>query len=224
MKLLSRIRVKHKSVVLFATAFSMAGALFAQGVNSSIVGTASDATGAVVPGVQVIATNVNTGVRTSATTDGTGNYRMPLLQPGQYEMEAQAPGFKRFVRKNINLELDRELRLDVVLGTGQLTESISVTAEAPLVQTETGALSTTVENRQVVNLPLLGRNPQEFKNLSPGVVKNRDGDIITNGGMVRKDPYYIDGAHSSNHVWSGTPVNPNPDVLRVEGRYQQLLG
>jgi TonB dependent receptor len=137
---------------------------------------------------------------------------MPYLQPGQYTVEAEAPGFKRFVRQNINLELDRELRINISLETGQLTESVNVTAEAPLVQTETGALSTTVENRQVVNLPLLGRNPQEFKALSPGVVEN-GGDIVTNGGMVRKDPYYIDGAHSSNHVWGGTPVNPNPDVV-----------
>jgi hypothetical protein len=191
----------------------LAAAAFGQGVNSSIVGTATDATGAVVPGLQVTATNIKTGVRSTAVTDGTGSYRMPYLQPGQYQLEAEMPGFKRFVRQNITLELDRELRLDVALETGQNTESVNVTAEAPLVQTETGALSTTVENRQVVNLPLLGRNPQDFKNLSPGVVKNRDGDIITNGGMVRKDPYYIDGAHSSNHVWGGTPVNPNPDVV-----------
>jgi hypothetical protein len=135
------------------------------------------------------------------------------LQPGQYSLEAEVVGFRRFVRKSINLELDRELRIDIRLETGQVSDSVNVTAEASMVQTETGALSTTVENRQVVNLPLLGRNPQDFKSLSPGVVRNRDGDVITNGGMVRKDPYYIDGAHSSNHVWSGTPVNPNPDVV-----------
>ncbi|WP_162179847.1 TonB-dependent receptor [Bryobacter aggregatus] len=178
-----------------------------------MVGTVTDPSGAVVPGAQVTARNVNTGVRATANTDGTGNFRVPYLQPGQYTLEAQAGGFKRFIRKDISLELDRELRVDVALETGQASESISVTAEAAMVQTETGALSTTVENRQVVNLPLQGRNPQELKNLSAGVIKNRDGDIITNGGMVRKDPYYIDGAHSSNHVWSGTPVNPNPDVV-----------
>lgn len=178
-----------------------------------MVGTATDATGAVVPGVQIVAINVNTGVRSTATTDGSGNFRVPYLQPGTYNVEAEAQGFKRFVRQGIPLELDRELRVDVRLETGAISDSVSVTAEAALVQTETGALSTTVENRQVTSLPLLGRNPQDFKTLSPGVVRNRDGDVVTNGGMVRKDPYYIDGAHSSNHVWSGTPVNPNPDVV-----------
>jgi hypothetical protein len=213
MKHYSVSQVLKSQLRIFSLSALFSAALFAQGVNSSMVGTAMDPTGAVVPGVQVTATNVNTGVRASSTTDGTGNFRVPYLQPGQYNLEAEAAGFKRFIRKNINLELDRELRIEVSLETGQVSDSISVTAAAAMVQTETGALSTTVENRQVVNLPLLGRNPQEFKNLSPGVVKNRDGDIITNGGMVRKDPYYIDGAHSSNHVWSGTPVNPNPDVV-----------
>ena len=205
----------HRRVPLrLATlAIAFAAALASQGINSSVVGTVTDQTGAVVPGVSITVTNVNTGVKSSAVTDGTGNYRVPHLQPGQYQVEASAPGFKRFARQNVTLEIDRELRIDVGLEAGQVTESVNVMAEAPLVQTETGALSTVVENRQVTNLPLLGRNPQDFKNLSPGVVRNRDGDVITNGGMVRKDPYYIDGAHSSNHVWSGTPVNPNPDVV-----------
>ena len=60
----------------------------------------------------------------------------------------------------------------------------------------------------------MGRNPQDFRLLVPGVVLNRDGNAVTQGGLVRKDPYYIDGAHSSNHVWSGNPVNPNPDVIQ----------
>ncbi|MDQ1472918.1 MAG: hypothetical protein QOJ99_4398 [Bryobacterales bacterium] len=213
MKVYSFSPASMSKLGVFALGAMFSTALFAQGVNSSMVGTALDPSGAVVPGVHVAATNINTGVRASATTDGTGSFRLPYLQPGQYTLEAEVAGFKRFVRKNINLDLDRELRIDMSLETGQVSDSISVTADAAMVQTETGALSTTIENRQVVNLPLLGRNPQELKNLSPGVIKNRDGDIVTNGGMVRKDPYYIDGAHSSNHVWSGTPVNPNPDVV-----------
>ena len=88
-------------------------ALFAQGVNSSVVGTVTDATGAVVPGVQVVAINVNTGVRSTATTDGAGNYRVPYLQPGSYSLEAEANGFKRFVRQNITLDLDRERALQM---------------------------------------------------------------------------------------------------------------
>ncbi|HWB96124.1 MAG TPA: hypothetical protein VG672_05465, partial [Bryobacteraceae bacterium] len=110
--------------------------------------------------------------------------------------------------------MNRQLRIDVVLETGSITETVNVAAHTPLLETETGALSSTIENRQVVSLPTLGRNPQDFRLLVPGVVQNRDGNTITQGGLVRKDPYYIDGSHSSNHVWSGNPVNPNPDVLQ----------
>src|SRR5205814_7800717 len=81
------------------------------------------------------------------------------------------------------------------------------------VETETGALSTTVENRQVTSLPLLGRDPQAFRLVAPGVVSGPNGPV-TQGGLVRKDPYYIDGVNSSSHVWSGNPVNPNPDVIQ----------
>ena len=91
---------------------------------------------------------------------------------------------------------------------------MSVTARTTLLETETGSLSTTIENRQVTSLPSIGRNPQDFRLLVPGVALNRDGNAVTQGGLVRKDPYYIDGAHSSSHVWSGNPVNPNPDVIQ----------
>jgi hypothetical protein len=200
-----------KSVLAyFLLAASM---LWAQGNNATIVGSVSDPSGAVMPGVAVVATNVNTNVRSSVVTDGSGNFQIPNLQPGMYQVEVQSTGFKRFIRQNVSLEIDRQLRLNAVLEPGAVSESVNVSAEAPLVQTETGALSTTMETRQVASLPLLGRNPQELKALIPGVARNRDGDVVAQGGMVRKDPYYIDGAHSSNHVWGGTPVNPNPDVV-----------
>ena len=93
-----------------------------------------------------------------------------------------------------------------------MTETVNVEARTALVETETGQLSTTVENRQVTSLPLVGRNVQDFRLLVPGVVNTPNGPI-TQGGLVRKDPYYIDGVNSSNHVWGGNPANPNPDVI-----------
>jgi hypothetical protein len=148
------------------------------------------------------------------TTDAQGNYLFNFLSPGSYKVETEVTGFKKFLRDNITLETGRQLRIDARLETGAITETVSVTAQTPLLETETGTLSGTIENRQVSSLPTLGRNPQDFRLLVPGVVLNRDGNSITQGGLVRKDPYYIDGAHSSNHVWSGNPVNPNPDVIQ----------
>ena len=202
---------KISSAVLFV---AFAASLFGQGNTGSILGTVSDATGAVVPGAKITVTNVRTGVGVESVTDSVGNYQFNFLAPGAYKVEAEAAGFKKFARDNVNLEMARQLRIDIPLETGQVTETVNVEAQTPLLETETGTLSATIENRQVVSLPTMGRNPQDFRLLVPGVVLNRDGNAVTQGGLVRKDPYYIDGAHSSNHVWSGNPVNPNPDVVQ----------
>jgi len=201
--------------MLRAVALALFGlAAFGQGNTGSILGTLTDASSAVVPSAKVTITNVLTGVKLENTTDSQGNYLFNFLSPGSYKVEAEVTGFKKFVRENITLETGRQLRIDARLETGAVTETVSVTAQTPLLETESGTLSGTIENRQVSSLPTLGRNPQDFRLLVPGVVLNRDGNSITQGGLVRKDPYYIDGAHSSNHVWSGNPVNPNPDVIQ----------
>ena len=199
---------------LLACFLVVAISAFGQGNTSSIVGTVTDPSAAVVAGVKVIATNSATGVQTTSMTDSLGNYVINLLPPGSYQVDAEVSGFKKFVRQKIGLEMTRQLRIDIPLETGAVTETVSVTATTPLLETETGALSTTIENRQVSSLPTIGRNPQDFRLLVPGVALNRDGNAVTQGGLVRKDPYYIDGAHSSNHVWAGNPVNPNPDVIQ----------
>ncbi len=190
----------------------LAGHLFGQGNTGGVVGTISDSSGAVVPGAKVIVTNTRTGVSLDGLADSVGNYVFNFLPPGAYKVDAEVSGFKRFSRE-FNLETGRQLRVDMTLETGAITETISVAASTPLLETETGSLASTIENRQVISLPTLGRNPQDFRLLVPGVVI-RGGNTVSQGGLVRKDPYYIDGAHSSSHVWSGNPVNPNPDVIQ----------
>lgn len=187
---------------------------FGQGNTSSVVGTVTDPSGAVAPNVKVTATNVATGVHSAVTSDTLGNYTISLLPPGMYQVETELAGFKKFVRENVSLDMTRQLRIDIALETGAVTETVSVAATTPLLETETGTLSATISNEQVTRMPSLGRNPQDFRLMVPGVALNRDGNAVIQGGLVRKDPYYIDGAHSSNHVWSGNPVNPNPDVIQ----------
>src|SRR5690606_32774248 len=87
--------------------------LWGQGNTSTIVGTVADQSGGVMPGADVTATNVNTNVATTVSSDANGNFRLANLQPGVYQIEAQSPGFKRFLRTGITLQLDRQLRVDV---------------------------------------------------------------------------------------------------------------
>src|ERR1051326_7495238 len=175
---------------------------------ASIRGLVTDPSGAVVPGAAVTLMNTGTGVQTVTKTNLAGEYLFEFLSPGTYRIEVRASGFKTFTRENVTLDLARQLRIAVPLEPGQVTETINVAAQAPLVDTENGALGTTVQNQMVTELPLLSRNPQSLVWLGAGVGQTTDGNI-TNGGLIRIDPYYIDGADSSNHVWSGTPINPH---------------
>ncbi len=186
---------------------------FGQGNTGTILGTVMDPTGAVIPGAELVIENLNTGVKTQTSTSAVGSYVVRFLQPGPYRVEAQSEGFSRAVREEVVVEMAREQRIDFSLTPGQVTEVVEVTGVAPLLETDTGSQSTIIENRLMVNLPLLGRNPQHLMRLSPGVVQV-GGLTVTNGGVVRKDPYFLDGAHSSAHVWSGNPVNPSPDILQ----------
>ncbi len=203
-------QVAFSGVLLFAFSFRLS----AQTNTASIRGTASDPTGAVVPGAQVVLVNKGTGVQSSVKTNESGEYLFEFLTAGNYRIEAQVSGFKKFVRENITLDLGRQLRIDVGLEPGEVTETVNVAAQAPLLDTENGALGTVVQNQMVTELPLLNRSPTSLVLLAPGVVNSPSDGSITNGGLVRIDPYFIDGLDSSNHVWSGTPVNPNPDVIQ----------
>src|SRR5271170_3756275 len=130
---LTRRHVALSGTLLF-TAFCCT--LSAQTNTASIRGTASDPTGAVVPAAQVVLINTGTGVQSSVKTNESGEYLFEFLTAGSYKIEAQVSGFKKFVRENITLDLGRQLRIDVGLEPGQVTETVNVAAQAPLLDTE----------------------------------------------------------------------------------------
>ncbi|MGA8593831.1 MAG: TonB-dependent receptor [Bryobacteraceae bacterium] len=192
---------------------ALAAYVLGQANTASIRGTVADSSGAVVPHAKILLTNTGTGIQVTDQTNDAGEYVFQFLPPGSYRVETEVNGFKKFVRENIVLDLGRQLRIDVSLEPGQITQTVDVAGQAPLVDTENGSLGTTIQNQMLTSLPNLSRDPTSLQLLSPGVVSTGDGPV-TNGGLVRIDPYYIDGLDSSNHVWSGTPVNPNPDVIQ----------
>ena len=132
MKLLKATRSQQLAIMLMAVS-----SLFGQGNTSSILGTVTDASSAVIPNAKLTITNRGTGVKAETSSDGAGNYLFNFLQPGTYRVEAEIGGFKRFQRDNVILEMTRQLRIDVAMEAGQVTESVSVTAQTPLLETET---------------------------------------------------------------------------------------
>jgi len=131
-----------------------AGTAWAQ---SRVTGTVKDSSGAVVPGAEVVVRNVKTGQATSAQTNQSGVYTISFLNPGQYEVTCELSGFKRFVRTGIVLETGTTTTIDITLDVGQLSETVSVTASAPLLESESGALGQLVENQMVLRMPIESR-------------------------------------------------------------------
>jgi hypothetical protein len=161
---------------------------------AEISGEVRDPSGAVVPSATVTATEVRTNLSYSSTSGSGGVYAFGYLKPGVYTIAVEAPGFKRFVREGIQLATGMLVRVDAELTLGNGSESIVVTQDAPLLQTESGRLGQVISNRKIVDLPLNGRNFVPLIALSPGVALP-PGALLPriNGGRPRVNEYLYDG-------------------------------
>src|ERR1017187_1453021 len=155
--------------LLFLAAVSAVMGLMAQSITSSLIGTVTDSSGAVVPNATIIATNVATNARGQAATDSVGNYLLLQLSPGSYTVEVSAPGFKKSLHSAIVLELQEQARLDVKLEVGSASDTVTVKADASALETTTSTIGQVVDNREILNLPLNTRNVYSLIYLTPGV-------------------------------------------------------
>src|SRR6266852_222869 len=151
--------LRHAALAGFAL-LSAAGAIspaFAQTTYGSIVGTARDASGAVVAGVQVTVTNQATGVKVAQSTNELGAYAFTTLFPGSYAVHAELSGFRPVEVSGIQLAVNQTARYDLSMQVGQLTESVEVAATLATLATDTSDVGQVIGNREVVDLPLNGR-------------------------------------------------------------------
>jgi len=143
-----------------------------QAVNATLLGTVTDASGAVVSGAKVTITEMKTGVSRSATTNEDGNYEFPNLPPGQYEVAVERDGFKKSVRSGVDVLVNSDVRINAVLQPGTNSETVVVTAEVPILQTDRADVVEKMESKQVTDLPLgNNRNFQNLVNLVPGATR-----------------------------------------------------
>jgi hypothetical protein len=209
-------------LILFAL---FCAALAAQD-RGAFVGTVTDPTGAAVPNVKVGIIQTATNLRVDTLTNSVGQYRVPNLPVGVYRLTFEAPGFKTAVRDGVTLSVADVLRIDARLEVGQTTESLTVTAEAPILQTETPEVGTLMSTRQVVDLPLGfsgGRYAETFAyKLSPGV----GGDSWTshiNGAPSFSKEVVLDGASASIYI-SGSLAESSPSLEAVQEFKVQTSG
>src|SRR5437870_6873011 len=121
-----------------------AGSALAQGDRGTITGTVADATNAVIPGASITATNSQTTAKYETVSTETGNYTLAQLPAGTYDLTVELPGFKKYVRQGITVMVAQTLRLDVALAVGATTDEVTITADAPLLRTESSDVSHTV--------------------------------------------------------------------------------
>lgn len=190
--------VRRLFCVLAVALLLPAAALFAQSSNGSISGTITDDQGGALPGVTVTATNAATGVNRTAVTNASGHYQIALLPPGTYTAEAQLEGFQAVRREKVVVNVGTDVTLNLMLRVG-VAETVTVTAEAPLIETDRTQVSSVVNETSIENLPVNGRNFIDFVLTTPGVVKDvRLGDISFAGQRGTLNSLVIDGANNDN--------------------------
>src|ERR1051326_2625077 len=141
-------------------------------VTGTILGTVRDQTGAAVPQVTLIATNVDTNLRRETISNAVGEYRILTLPIGNYKVQASAPGFESFVVTGIELTVNQEHRVDVTLALGSTQQQIEVSAAALQVETTVTQLGQVIESKKAVELPLNGRSYVDLLSLQAGVIPN----------------------------------------------------
>src|ERR1700688_3764547 len=174
--------------------------LFSQTTTGRILGTVSDQSGAGVAGATVVVTDVQRDTKRTVTSDASGDYAAPELQPGTYKVRAEAKGFKTVERPNIVVEVAQDLRVDMSLPTGQVTETVVVTDEVPLVDSVSSTLGGTLSNAEINDLPLNGRNYENLLQLRPGVMRYPGGGFSktsTDGLRAEDNAYFVEGLFKS---------------------------
>src|SRR5579859_3488729 len=186
--------------------------LFSQGNNGRILGVVVDQTGGVVSGATVTIVDKDRGLARTLTTDDAGEYNAPNLIPGTYIVRVEANGFKRLERQNIVLEVGKEIRVDLTVQPGEQTQSVTVTEAIPLVETTNATLGGTLNNADINDLPLNGRNYQSLLALRPGVMLQPGGGPWTQStNNVRPDEsaWMVDGVINAN-FYDGRPIAGMP--------------
>ena len=205
-----------------AACMLLVGALFAQLDTGNITVTVKDAAGAIVPGARIVLHNEATGIdlRTGVTNEQ-GSYTFALIPSGSYSLRVEQRGFKSHEQSGIYLQVNEQIAVPITLQVGELSEQVTVTSAAPLVESTTATLRETVDRVRVSELPLNGRNVLQLQILIPGSVSagsldqgaNTPGYAV-NGGIGGSNMYSLDGAEYQDSYFNAPLPFPNPDAIQ----------
>lgn len=205
--------------------FLVENGLFAQTPTATVTGLVTDQSSAVVPGTTLTLVNTDTGISRTSETGSDGYYTFTLVPAGVYRMSVEKTGFERIERTGIRLDVQQTARLDYAMQLGSVTQAVTVSAAPPLLQQETSSISQLVDQHNVAELPLLGRNPYALVFLTPGVYapasyNNLPVDIVSqtsvsiNGSRGSQNEYLLDGVLNTSPGNSGPVVTPSVDAVQ----------
>jgi hypothetical protein len=216
------------------------GSAWSQAVTATLVGTVTDASGAVVVNAKIVLTETNTGVSRASSSNESGNYSFPNLPPGTYAVTAEQPGFKKATRGGVDVLVDTTTRVDLALQPGQITETVEVTAESPALQTDRADVGRKIETVQLASLPTgYSRSFQSLLNLVPGTTRafaphseffNSQGSLTTqvNGVSRLGNNVQFEGVDNNHRTGLLTMLIPPIEALQnvdvATSNYEAELG
>jgi len=195
------------SFIFFVLLFACPLATPAQQETATITGEVKDASGGLVPKAMITVTNVGTNIIVNTETNEEGSYTVPSLRPGDYTLTAEKSGFKKTLRSGVTLQVNQFARIDITLQTGQVSETVEVAGGAPLLESETSARGSVIDQRKIVDLPLNGRDYNQLALLSPGVLPgtprlasvNFKGVLNVNGNRTFNNVFLLDGVDNISY-------------------------
>jgi Carboxypeptidase regulatory-like domain len=189
------------NLVVFAVLTLALLPLRAQQTSATLLGTVTDESGAAAPGAVVRVSNLATNIKREATTDQAGNYSIPYLPAGAYQVNLSHQGFQAQQIDSVTLQVEQAARLDFTLKVGNVTETVNVAAQGAVLQTENASVGTVIDAGKIVDLPLNGRNFIQLAQLIPGVQAGTPGSITVRrgrGSVGQTDAAYGSTAASAN--------------------------
>jgi hypothetical protein len=215
----------RRLVLLAGLGLSFTGLAVSQEVSAGITGRVSDPSGASITGASVTAKDLDRGTNWPTKTNDDGIYAFPRIPPGRYELKVEASGFKTYVNSDVALEVNQRARVDVPMQVGATTESISVTGEAPLLQTDTTQVGTAIASSTIDHTPLISRNPVALTLLTAGVTTpdpasfnsgmrtTGGGRPYVNGNREESNNFLLDGVDNNFTSDNLVSYQPNPDAI-----------
>jgi Carboxypeptidase regulatory-like domain/TonB dependent receptor len=204
------VRIFRLLAIVFAILALAVPTLYSQTSQGRILGTVFDQTGAVIAGSKVTITNMAINVSRHLVTNSAGEYVAPNLDPGPYTVAAEAGGFKKAVSTQFVLEVSREIRMDLKLQPGAISETVQVSAEGALADVTDATLNGVLSNKAISELPVEGRDFQNLLELHPGVQRTPGGgfqSITSNGNRADDNNFFIDGADDNDAYYGESVAN-----------------